>query len=400
MSPEKIKQDITTINQWPTRYGFAVKGIVIHSMWGTYKGSIEWFKNPKAVASAHYVISAEGEISLCVPEEHAAWHAGVITVAKEDAPQFLQDNWGTNLNLISIGCELEDRRNKNYNYPAAEYEACIMLVSDICIRHSIPVDRGHIIMHEESDPINRSDPVGNWNHDKFIQDVLKQIKFGNQEEGGVQESNKRFYPIDPLKKVTVYAESDGAYVRSEPLRRSVKKTKLLPPFYEMVQTNLSGSKFISPGNSFKVKGFIEGEDINSNNLWWVSEYGNYVWSGATVDKPDITNYPDTIVDKISEGLNKMTQSEKETKVAELKLRVEELQKYVTEAQADLTTAESTEVVEPIVEVPVEEVVVTPEVETVETVAEVTPEVDTNAEAKEELSKLEQMVADMKTKLGL
>ena len=40
MSPEKIKQDITTINQWPTRYGFAVKGIVIHSMWGTYKGSI------------------------------------------------------------------------------------------------------------------------------------------------------------------------------------------------------------------------------------------------------------------------------------------------------------------------------------------------------------------------
>ena len=86
MSPEKIKRDITTINQWPTRYGYPIKGIVIHSMWGSYAGSIAWFKNPKAQASAHYVISVDGEISLCVPEENTAWHAGVLTVMKEKAP--------------------------------------------------------------------------------------------------------------------------------------------------------------------------------------------------------------------------------------------------------------------------------------------------------------------------
>src|SRR3990167_779753 len=317
MSPEKIKRDITTINQWPTRYGYPIKGIVIHSMWGSYAGSIAWFKNPKAQASAHYVISVDGEISLCVPEENTAWHAGVLTVMKEKAPGLLRDSWGINPNFITIGCELEDKRNKNHNYPAVEYESAILLVTDICKRHNIPISRDYIFMHKESDPINRSDPVGNWDHDKFIEDVKKQLEFGV--EGGVEEKPKNeFYPVEPTKVVAVDPGNDGLYVRSEPIRRSIRKPKLLWPFYEIIQTNLSGSKFISPGKSFETKGFVRGEDVSGNNWWWVSKFGNYVWSGATVDKPDPTSYPKSIVDKILEGKKNMT-------VEELKIELEKLE---------------------------------------------------------------------------
>ncbi|RKZ62296.1 MAG: hypothetical protein DRQ99_19010 [Candidatus Parabeggiatoa sp. nov. 3] len=44
---------------------------------GTYAGAISWFKNCNAKASAHFVISSNGEISQLVKVKDIAWHAGV-----------------------------------------------------------------------------------------------------------------------------------------------------------------------------------------------------------------------------------------------------------------------------------------------------------------------------------
>jgi len=296
MSPQEIKQNITTINHWKTRFGYPIKGIILHSMWGTYKGSIAWFRNPTAKVSAHYLIDVNGEVSMCVQEEDTAWHAGVVTVEKEKAPTLLQDNWGINPNLISIGVEMEDKKNKDHDYPAPQYEASVVLVADICKRHGISPNRGVVIMHKETDPLNRSDPVGQWDHDKFVNDVDKQMRYGTFKEGGetTLSGDKRFYPIDPLKTVTVDPQSDGVYVRSEPTRRYVKKSYWAYPFYKMVQTNLSGSKTVAAGRQFRVKGFVRGETVNDNYWWWVSEFGNYVWSGATIDKPSPQDYPSPV----------------------------------------------------------------------------------------------------------
>lgn len=43
---------------------------------GTYAGAISWFKNCSAKASAHFVISKDGEISQVVATGDTAWHAG------------------------------------------------------------------------------------------------------------------------------------------------------------------------------------------------------------------------------------------------------------------------------------------------------------------------------------
>src|SRR5688572_12543627 len=50
--------------------------IVIHVAEGSYSGTISWFENCAAQASAHYVVSKEGRISQCVRNEDIAWQAG------------------------------------------------------------------------------------------------------------------------------------------------------------------------------------------------------------------------------------------------------------------------------------------------------------------------------------
>lgn len=57
-------------------------GCVLHSTRGgapsveqEYIGTVSWFCNPAAGVSAHAVIAADGEVTLCVPAERVAWHA-------------------------------------------------------------------------------------------------------------------------------------------------------------------------------------------------------------------------------------------------------------------------------------------------------------------------------------
>jgi N-acetylmuramoyl-L-alanine amidase len=61
------------------------------------QSAINWFKNPQSKASAHIVISREGEITQMVPFNQRAWHAGV-------------SEWNnlSGLNAHSIGIELEN----------------------------------------------------------------------------------------------------------------------------------------------------------------------------------------------------------------------------------------------------------------------------------------------------
>ena len=58
-------------------------------------GTISWFKNPTAEASAHLVIGRDGRIVQMVPFNQRAWHAG-------------KSQWGniSGLNSYSIGIEL------------------------------------------------------------------------------------------------------------------------------------------------------------------------------------------------------------------------------------------------------------------------------------------------------
>jgi len=108
--------------------------VVIHTMEGTYAGSISWFQNCSASVSAHYNIrSSDGEITQMVQEEDVAWHAG---------------HWDTNLHSIGIEHEGYVSQPDTW-YTDAMYRSSAALVRDICDRRGIPKDRAHIIGHNE-----------------------------------------------------------------------------------------------------------------------------------------------------------------------------------------------------------------------------------------------------------
>lgn len=121
-----------------------------------------------ADVSVHYIIDREGTVFCYVPEDRTAWHAGV--------GEWLEDEKYTNkMNMYSIGIELvaigsvEDMSlymtKAQYNkldkellgFTDAQYTALKELVADVCSRHGIPMDREHIIGHEDYNP-RKNDP--------------------------------------------------------------------------------------------------------------------------------------------------------------------------------------------------------------------------------------------------
>lgn len=130
----------------------------MHSTWGTHAGSIAWFKNPQAQASAHYLVSRTGEIVQMVKDTDMGWHAGVYDAGK--CP-----DWAlTNPNWYCIGIEIEDNRDANWQYPEAQRKAVNWLVSEYLMKkYGIPKDR--VLLHKNLNPSRRTDPVGAFSFD-------------------------------------------------------------------------------------------------------------------------------------------------------------------------------------------------------------------------------------------
>ncbi len=134
--------------------------IIIHDIEGSYGSAIQLFQNPNTQASAHYVVSYQGQITQMVAEHDIAWHAG---------------NW--DYNTRAIGIEHEGFAGKNL-YTLAEYQASAQLAASICSRWGVPLDRTHVIGHYQvPDPFNpglfggaghHTDPGPYWNWSYYM----------------------------------------------------------------------------------------------------------------------------------------------------------------------------------------------------------------------------------------
>src|SRR5205823_10954429 len=52
--------------------------LVIHVAEGSWASTYTWFRNPRAAASANYVVSSTGLVAQMVPDRDIAWHAGTL----------------------------------------------------------------------------------------------------------------------------------------------------------------------------------------------------------------------------------------------------------------------------------------------------------------------------------
>ena len=114
--PNAVFVPAASCNYTSGRGGTNITAVTIHYTQGTYSGSIAWFQNCSASASAHYVIrSVDGQVTQMVPEADKAWHVGVA-------------------NSYTIGIEHEAYGNIYSYFTSAMYQSSANLVKNICSR--------------------------------------------------------------------------------------------------------------------------------------------------------------------------------------------------------------------------------------------------------------------------
>ncbi len=133
--------------------------IVIHVAQGSYSGTVNWFQNRTANASAHYVVSKGGQVAQCVRNEDIAWHAGW---------------WRTN--RVSIGIEHEGYIGNPNWFTASMYRSSARLSAYLCRRFNIPVTRHQVIGHKQVPGCSGSgggvgchtDPGRYWDWNRYL----------------------------------------------------------------------------------------------------------------------------------------------------------------------------------------------------------------------------------------
>ncbi|MEV6108099.1 N-acetylmuramoyl-L-alanine amidase [Streptomyces sp. NPDC051940] len=109
-----------------------VRYIVIHDTEGGYAGSVQAVQNPEFVSWQYTIRSRDGHVAQHVPLKAVAWHAG---------------NW--HVNSQSIGIEHEARLvSPDTWFTEAMYRSSAKLVRWLAGRYDVPLDRQHIIGHD------------------------------------------------------------------------------------------------------------------------------------------------------------------------------------------------------------------------------------------------------------
>lgn len=143
----------------------AISAVAIHTMQGSYAGSISWFQNNPNSVSAHYMIrSSDGQITQMVREAQAAHHIG-------------------SQNGYTLGIEHEGFVNNASWYTTAMYNASAALTRHFCSRYSIPCSSayngdahsGIVVLptstkikgHQHYTGQNHTDPGINWDWRRY-----------------------------------------------------------------------------------------------------------------------------------------------------------------------------------------------------------------------------------------
>ncbi len=145
------------------RDGQNIRYIVIHTTEGSYNGTLSVFQDPTYAASAHYLVrSRDGHLAKLVSPDNLAWHAG---------------NWY--FNMHSVGIEHEAVSADGHLWFTDElYATSAALVRFLCDRYHVPMDREHIIGHDEVPGLTQArtpamhwDPGPYWDWNRFMRMV-------------------------------------------------------------------------------------------------------------------------------------------------------------------------------------------------------------------------------------
>lgn len=124
--------------------------IVVHVTQGSWSSAINWFKDGRAFVSAHYTIrSSDGFIGQSVREDDIGYHCR---------------DW----NYRSIGIEHEGYVSDRSWFTDAMYRSSAKLSAYLCKKYNIPIDRTHVVGHNEVPGNDHTDPGNYWDWTRYI----------------------------------------------------------------------------------------------------------------------------------------------------------------------------------------------------------------------------------------
>ena len=234
---------IGTPNKAKGRDGLQPLAVVIHIMDGTLQGTDTWFLDSASRVSAHYGIGTAGAVHQYVAEGDTAWHAG-----RRYQPTWKLIKDTPNPNVYTIGVEHEGKADTPWS--DAMLGTSARLVTEICNRWSIPIDRDHVIGHREI--YARKTCPGTWiDLDDFVARV-------------------RQVALDPTSYNVV--EQPGSVQARLDLNLRVGVPTTLAPI----------ARTVPGGSTLQYAGWTSnGLTVNGNAHWYLSSTGEFFWAGAT-----------------------------------------------------------------------------------------------------------------------
>lgn len=251
-----------------------ISHVAIHTMQGSYSGSISWFQNSGSSASAHYMVrSSDGQVTQMVREYQKAWHA-------------------KSANPYSIGIEHEGYVSNPAWYTEAMYGASADITTHVCNTYSVNCANAYsgpahsnvttlsqtytVKGHQHFPSQSHTDPGINWNWSKYASMVN-----GGGGGGGTPTTTILDSFDSSEGHFNLYPTYSGSTVGISSSSTAVRTTS--------IAKNGSGSEHIklvdnsSTSSSWAVR-FLSGSGSPSNNTSMTVNNGRvgfWVYSGGT-----------------------------------------------------------------------------------------------------------------------
>src|SRR3989442_4118477 len=191
-----------------------ITAIVIHETDGSYLSALNWFQNPRSHVSAHYLVRAwGGGITQSVAEGDTAYHARAA-------------------NPWTIGIEHEYNPRQAIWHTDAQYRSSALLVCAIARRYGIPIDRKHIVGHNELPGTDHSDPGPTWNWNYYMSLV----------RGCSQRA-------EPVARAALRTVADNGYVPTAGLEFDTVSDEVLLLQWDLAYLGFLDSEEVSGGGS-------------------------------------------------------------------------------------------------------------------------------------------------------
>lgn len=130
--------------------------------------------------SVHYIIQRDGTVRCYIPEDRVAWHAGKGQWNDDPVYTNKMNQYAFGIEMVAIGSQkdmsiyLTDSQYQALDdslkgFTQEQYDALKLLVTDLCARYDIPMDRSHVIGHEDYAP-TKTDPGELFDWSRIIEE--------------------------------------------------------------------------------------------------------------------------------------------------------------------------------------------------------------------------------------